>query len=119
MGYSSLSAKELQKGKVEKKGEAREMFQGLSVLSRMSDLKDAAKTYTDVSRMVNDVTMEISRTDRTPLGNKTRQQLGRLMQSLAQMEKNLATMVTSHNAIVKEMDKGYEAVERLKMDMKR
>jgi len=119
MGYSSLSVNELQKQEVEKKGEAREMFQGLSVLSRMTNLKDAAKTYTDVSRMVNDVTMEISRTDRTPLGNKTRQQLGRLMQSLAQMEKNLATMVTSHNAIVKEMDKGYEAVERLKMDMKR
>ena len=114
MGYSSLSVEEL-----EKKGEAREMFQGLSVLSRMTDLKDAAQVYTTVSQMVNDVTMEIVRTDRTPLGIKTRKQLGRLMQSLAKMEMNLAAMVTSHNAIVKEMDKGYEAVERLKMDMKR
>lgn len=114
MGYSSLSVEEL-----EKKGEAREMFQGLSVLSRMTDLKDAAKTYTDVSQMVNDVTMEIVRTDRTPLGIKTRKQLGRLMQSLAQMEKNVNAVAARHYEIVKEMDKGYEAVERLQMDMKR
>ena len=96
---------------VEKRNEARDMFQGLSVLSRMTWLKDSAKVYTDVSRMVTDITMDISAKDRTYLGNKTRKQLGRLMQSLAQMEKNLATMVTSHNAIVKEMDKAYKAVE--------
>lgn len=113
MGYSSLSANELQK-----RNEAREMFQGLSVLSRMTWLKDAAKTYTDVSQMVTDVTMKIAR-DETPLGNKTRQQLGRLMQSLAKMEKNLNAVAATHYEIVKEMDKGYKAVEGLKMDMRR
>ena len=66
------------------------MFRGLSdLMGTTSSLTKASKIYTSVSRMVTDVTTEISRNDRTPLGNKTRQQLGRLMQSLAQMEKNL------------------------------
>lgn len=120
MGYSSLDAKELQKGKVEKRGEARDMFRGLSdLMGTTSSLTKASKIYTSVGRMVTDVTMEISRNDRTPLGNKTRRELGLLMQMLAQMEKNLENLVTSHRAIIEEMDKGYKAVEGLKMDMKR
>jgi hypothetical protein len=85
----------------------------------MTWLKDSAKLYTDVSRMVNDVTSGIKRNDNTPLGRKTGQQLSRLMQNLSQMEINLGKMVTSHGAVVKEMDKGYKAVERLKLDMER
>jgi len=119
MGYSSLDIEDLQKQKIEKRGEARDMFQGLGVLSRMTWLKDSAKLYTEVSRMVTDVTTGIKRNDNTPLGRKTGRELGLLMQMLAQMEKKLENLATVHNTIVKEMDKGYEAVERLKLDMER
>ncbi len=41
------------------------------------------------------------------------------MQNFSQMEINLGKMDTSHGAAVKEMDKGYKSVERLKLDMER